>query len=203
AVEDAGGGRERFVARGPALRRPGPLHGVTGVGAGVFLRVLRRAGVGPARVVVGAGSGIVSGEDATVVFGVDVLVVDDRGGIRVGEHVVVEPQIAAQHIVDEPAEEGDVAARPDRHIEIGGGRGAAESRVDVDDGGATFARLHRPAEADRVVLGHVAAHDQDRVGVGQVLLEGGGPTPYEACSQTGNRGALSYSRLVVNGDNGP
>src|SRR5256886_10397759 len=143
---------------------------------------------------------MVSGEHAAVVLGVDVLVADDRGGIGVGDDVLVEPQIASQDIVDEPAEEGDVTARPDWNVEVGRGRGAAESRVDVDDGCAAFARLHRPAEADRMVLGHVAAHDEDRVGVGQVLLEGGGPTPSEACSQTGNGGAMSYSRLVFDGD---
>src|SRR3989442_13061758 len=136
---------------------------------------------------------MVAGEDAAVLFRVDVLVIDDRGGIRVGEHVLVKPEVATEHVVDEPAEKGDVAARPDGNIEVGGGRGAAEARVDVDDRGAALAGLHRPAEPDGMVLRHVAAHDQNRVGVGQVLLEGGGPTPSEACSQTGNGGAMSYS----------
>ena len=36
-------------------------------------------------------------------------------------------------------------------------------RVDMDDLRALLARLHREAEADRVGLRHVGAHDQDAV----------------------------------------
>ena len=46
-----------------------------------------------------------------------------------------------------------------------------EARVDVDDLRAALPRLHHPLEPDRVVLGHVRAHDHDAVGVLQVLLE--------------------------------
>src|SRR6202521_2621549 len=66
----------------------------------------------------------------------------------------------------------------------------------MDDRGPLFTGVHRPAKADRVVLCHVAAHDQDGIGVGKVLLEGGRPTPSEACPQTGDGGAMSYPGLV-------
>ena len=50
---------------------------------------------------------------------------------------------------------------------------------------------------DRVLLGHVRAHDQDAVGVLQVLLEGGGAAAPERGPQTGDRGAVSYAGLVL------
>src|SRR3989442_8763452 len=65
---------------------------------------------------------------------------------------------------------------------------------------AAFFGLHRPAEPDGMVFRHVAAHDQDRVRVGQILLEGGRPTSAKACPQTGDGGALSYSALVFDRD---
>ena len=72
--------------------------------------------------------------------------------------------------------------------------------VDVDDGGALLLRLHRPAEADGMRFGHVRAHDQDGIGVGEVLLEGGRPASSEACPQTGDGGAMSYTGLVLDRD---
>jgi hypothetical protein len=59
-------------------------------------------------------------------------------------------------------------------MEVGHGAGAGEARVDVDHLGAALLGLDHPLEPDRVLLGHVRAHDQDAVGVLQVLLERGG-----------------------------
>ena len=57
--------------------------------------------------------------------------------------------------------------------------------------------LHHPLEAHRVLLGHVRAHDQDAVGVLQVLLERGGAAAPERGPQTGDRGGVSYAGLVL------
>ena len=43
--------------------------------------------------------------------------------------------------------------------------------IDVDDLAPALLRLHHPAESHRVTLGEVRAHDDDAVGVLQVLLE--------------------------------
>src|SRR5205085_12003511 len=55
-------------------------------------------------------------------------------------------------------------------------------------------------EAHRMLLGHVRAHDQDAVGVLQVLLERGGAAAPERGPQTGDRGAVSYPSLVLDRD---
>ena len=60
----------------------------------------------------------------------------------------------------------------ERDVDVGQRRGAGEARVDVDDRRAALLGLHDEAEPDRVVLGHVRAHDHDAVAVGQVLLGG-------------------------------
>ena len=62
---------------------------------------------------------------------------------------------------------------------------------------APLARLHHPLEADRVVLGHVRAHDHDAVGVLEVLLEVRRAASSERGPQTGDRGAVSYAGLVL------
>src|SRR5919206_453738 len=73
----------------------------------------------------------------------------------------------------------------------------AEARVDVDHLRAALLGLDHPLEADRVLLGHVRAHDQDAVGVLQVLLERRGATAAERGPQTGDRGGVSYAGLVL------
>ena len=60
-----------------------------------------------------------------------------------------------------------------------------------------LARLHDPLEADRMVLGHRRSHDQDRVGVGEVLLRGRRAAASERGAQTGHGGAMSYTGLVA------
>src|SRR6266545_4588320 len=51
-----------------------------------------------------------------------------------------------------------------------------------------------------MVLRHRRAHDQNRVGVGEVLLRGGGAAAAERGSQTGHRGAVSYPGLIGKAD---
>src|SRR5207253_2252138 len=57
-----------------------------------------------------------------------------------------------------------------------------------------------PLEADRVVLGHVRAHDDDAVGVLEILLEVRRTASPERGPQTGDRRAVSYAGLVLDLD---
>ena len=106
-----------------------------------------------------------------------------------------------QDVVDQAAEEGDVAAGADADVAR---RTCADVRVNRGSTWISVApvllRLHRPAEADRVGLGHVRAHEQDAVAVGEVLLVGGGRAAAERGAQTGHRGAMSYPGLVLDRD---
>src|SRR5207237_5484264 len=111
--------------------------------------------------------------------------------------VLAELATVLDDVVDQPAEERDVAAGADRHVQVRNRSRAREARVDVNDGRAPPLRLHHPAEADRVALRHVRALDEDAVGVRQILLEGGGPASPERGPQTGDRRAVSYAGLVL------
>ena len=91
------------------------------------------------------------------------------------EDVLLKYDSVSMHVADQPAEERDVAAGADRDVLVGHRARAREARVDVDDLRAALLRLHHPAEADRVRLGHRRALDQDAVGVLQVLLESVAP----------------------------
>ncbi len=129
--------------------------------------VLPRGGV------VGALDGVPAREQAVEVLGVEELVADERGRVRVGQHVLSEVELVGEDVVDDPAEERDVGSRPQRHVDVGQRAGAGEPRVDVDHLCAAALRLDHPLEADRVALGHVRTLDDDHVGVLQVLLERG------------------------------
>ena len=70
-------------------------------------------------------------------------------------------------------------------------------RVYVDYLRAFLAGAHDEAEADRVGLGHVGAHDEHAIAILKVFLECGGGSPAEGGAQTGHRCAVSYAGLVL------
>src|SRR5262249_18529835 len=136
-----------------------------------------------------------AGEEPVAVLGVRELVADDHPGVRVGLDVILEPASVLEDVVDDAAEEGDVAARTDADVPGRHGARSGEARIDVDDLRTALTGLHHPLDPDRVVLGHVRAHDRDAVRVHQILLEFGGPASSERGAQTGHRGAVSYAGL--------
>ena len=101
----------------------------------------------------------------------------------------------------EPAEEGDVAARADADVArrtaptCGVKRGS--TWISVAPFSFAFIGQRKPTGMG---LGHVRAHEQDAVAVGQVLLVVGGRAAAERGAQTGHRGAMSYPGLVLDGD---
>src|ERR1043165_7074816 len=163
------------------------------------LVLLRGAGVEPRlRVVL---LPVPSAEQPAELLGVLEVIAEDRRRVRVVDDVVAEVALVGEDVVDHRAEEEGVAAGAEREPVVGHGRGAAEARIDVDDLRAVLlTRLDDPLEADRMVLGHRRAHDENRVGVGEVLLRGGGAAAAERGDQPGHRGAVSYPRLVGEAD---
>src|SRR5207253_10323951 len=113
---------------------------------------------------------------------------------------LLEPAFVPEDVVDDPAEERDVRAGADGDVDVGHGAGPGEPGIDVNDGCSPSLRLHDPAEPDGVTLGEVRTLDDDAVSVLEILLEGGGSAPSERDPQTGDRGAVSYTGLVLDLD---
>src|SRR5262249_45024636 len=151
----------------------------------------------PRRDVVPAPLRVPPGEEPVVLLRVGELVADDHAGVRVRVHVLVEPALVLDDVVDDAAEKRDVAARADPDVPRRRSTRPCEPRVDVDHVGAALPGLHHPLEPHRVVLGHVRAHDRDAVGVRKILLELRGAASSERGAQTGHRGAVSYTGLVL------
>src|SRR5581483_1788632 len=76
----------------------------------------RGALVLPLRGVVRALRGIRAGEEPVEVLGVRELVRDDRGCVRVVLHVLVEPALVLEDVVDDAAEERDVGPGADADV---------------------------------------------------------------------------------------
>ncbi len=142
-----GCGLVRAVLGFPVVLVPGGavavVGGVSGQGRFVRLRgvvgiliVLFGGLVGPRLHVVRVVLDAVPGEQSVQVFGVLEVLVHQVRRVGVGAHVLVEPQVVAQHIVDECAEQHDVGTRTNRNVFVRHRRGARETRIDVNDLGA-------------------------------------------------------------------
>ena len=171
----------RMLQRFVALRR---LHALRFAAAIFFLTsfvlavsgraILRlRAGVEPRlRVVLFP---IPSGEEAVQLFSVAQVVAQNRRRVRVGHDVIAEPAIVVDRVVDHRAEKREIASGAQRQPVVGHRRRPIESRIDVNDLRAVFlARLDGPLKSDGMVFRHRRSHDQNGVGVCEVLLRGGG-----------------------------
>ena len=82
----------------------------------------------------------------------------------------MKPALVGQNVIDQAAEEDDIASGADANVDIADGRHAGKTRINVDQGRTPFLRLHGPAETDRLSLSHVRSHEQDAIAVGHVLL---------------------------------
>ena len=163
----------------------------------VLILVPRSGPVVPGGMLIGTAVRVVTGEQPVQILGILVVAVDDRGRIGVGQHVLVKPQVVGEHIVDQPAQQGDVRPHPDGQVFVGHGRGAREPWIHVDDLGPARLGFRDPLESHRVALGHVGTLDDDTVRVGHVLEGLGGAAAPERGSQTGNRGGVSNPGLVL------
>src|SRR5262245_38870628 len=103
---------------------------------GVALRLpLTVQRVGPARAVVGAFLGIIA---AKKTVGEAVTVADDPGGVGVLAHVLLLDTVMLDGVIDHAADEGDVGARAQLCEYVRDRAGAIETRVHVQDIGATL-----------------------------------------------------------------
>jgi hypothetical protein len=151
--------------------------------------------VGPGGAVVVALLVVVAGEQAIVEL--EVLTDDERRvGVRL--HVVHVDLVVVDEVVDDAAQEGDVAAHADRRVVVGDRSRAREARVDHDELRlAMLDRLGHPLEAAGVRFGGIAAHDQDKIGVLDVHPMVGHRTAPKRRGQTGHRRGVSDTRLGI------
>ena len=167
------------------------------------------SGVAPRDRVVVTGLRVEAGEQPVEVLGVGEVGVDDVRGVGVGHDVLTEVEVVVQHVVDEPAEPGDVGAGPDGDVDVGDRGGAREPGIDVDHRGTAPLGLHYPLEAHGVGLGHVGALDEDAVSVLQVLqlrrgaatrrVHAGGDFMRINCGQCGVAAVLGFIMFGMSG----
>ena len=82
--------------------------------------------------IVDAGLRVEAAEQAAQIFGVLEALLDQGRRIGVVKDVFLEPTIVSQGVIDHAAQERDVAAGPDRDVEVAVRRRPREVRVDVD-----------------------------------------------------------------------
>ena len=183
----------RIVALHDLEDAVGAIEGLIDLGeAFLILQVL------PGGFVVLALGGVITREEP--ILKAEVLI-DEEAGIGVGLDVIVMDLVVAQQVVDDPAQEGDVAAGADRGVEVGNGGRAVVTRVHHHEFGlATGLSLDHPLETAGVGLGRIAAHDQDQIGVLDINPMVGHRTTPERRSQTGHRGGVSNARLGIEGN---
>ena len=99
-----------------------------------------------------------------------------------------------------PAQEGDVRPGTKGHMVIAAGRCPGVAGIDMDDLGAFFLGPQDPLEGDGVMLGGIAAHDQDAIAVLQIDIVVRHGTASERLSQSRYRWAVSDPGLVIDVD---
>ena len=149
----------------------------------------------PAGLVVAAAAFVEAGEQPVLEAE---AVLHDEAGVGVGPHVLVLDRVLLQQAADQAAQERDIGSGPDRRVEIGNRRGAREARIDDDQLGAVLdLRLDHPFEAARVRFGGIATHDDNHVGILDVLPGVRHRTATECWGQTGHRRSVSDAGLVI------
>src|SRR6266550_4032403 len=116
--------------------------------------------VEPALPVVAALLSAPAGEKAgRAFFRVAKIFAQNAGGVGEVHHVIAKEEIVLDNVPDEAAEKCDVAARANRHPDIGQCAGARKSWIDMNDGRAALLCFHYPAKTDRVRFRHGRAFD--------------------------------------------
>src|SRR6202011_2779119 len=111
--------------------------------------------------------------------------------------ILAEEQLVLEYVTNQSTQEKNVRASPKRYPDIRHGRRSAEAWVHMQDLRATLLGLHDPLKSDRMVLRHIRSHDQDRVGVEQIIRCCCCSAASVSCAQTGHRRAMSYTGLIA------
>jgi len=99
-----------------------------------------------------------------------VAVLHDVGGVGVGIDVFLMDLAGRQQVAHHARQERDVAAWPQRSVVVGYRGRPREARIDHDQLGTVIGLCFRdPLEPARMGFGGIAAHDQDDIGVLDVI----------------------------------
>src|SRR6266480_5327817 len=122
---------------------------------------------------------------------------DEERGVSMQADIICVLEVAAQCVMNQSTEKGNVGASPDGDITIGDGCGAVKSWIDANQLSlaVTFG-FHHKAEADWMIFSRVAAHHQNHITIDDVGPTVGHGATAECGGQTGHRGAMSKSGLV-------
>src|SRR5215472_14566949 len=130
-----------------------------------------------------------------------VALLNQERSVSIVAHVFVLDLVMSKQVINHPAEEGDISASAQRHINVGHRGSTGESRINHHQPRLVL-RLgfDHPLEADRMSFGRIAAHHQNDIGILDVdpvvshraATKGGG--------QTGHRWSVSEAGLIVEAD---
>ena len=113
-----------------------------------------------------------------------------------GDVVLVLPAVG-QDLAQHAPQEGDVGAGADAHVFVGMRRRAREARIDHDQLGAALLGVQQVQHRHGMRLGRIAAEQEDRLGVVDVVEAIGHRPVAEGAGDAGNRGGVADARLVV------
>ena len=130
-----------------------------------------------------------------------VLVTDDERRIGIVPDILGMDKVVLQGVIDEPAQKGDVRAGPDLGIDVCFGCGPGKAGIDGDELRSVLQCRLDPFKGYGVVLGRVAADGHDTVAVFQVVPVVRHCTAPERGRKTCDRGRVSKTRLMFEGDN--
>src|SRR5277367_838227 len=102
--------------------------------------------------------------------------------------------------MNEPTKKQNVRSGSQRSPDVCHSRGAAETRIDVNNLRPAFFRFDHPLETDRVILSHIRTHNQNDISVHEIAWRQCGSATAEGGAQTGHRGAVSNTGLVTDAD---
>ena len=112
--------------------------------------------------------------------------------------ILVVLEIVLEDVGDEPAQYGNVTPGADLQMFVRHRRRAGIAGINRDElGAAIVAGLEGPLKSARVILGRVGPHDENDIGILDVLPVIGHRSATKRGGQTGHRGAMSYASLVV------
>ena len=125
---------------------------------------------------------------------------DNKGGIGIVDHVLLEIQLVIKDIFDHSAQKSDIGPAPEGGINIRLGGCLGEPGIYIDECSPVFFGLINPLERNGMIGCRITAHNQNDVTVLEINPVVGHCTASERLCQSRNSCAVSNTCLVLNPD---